>query len=323
MCVIITTIDFYVFYLIGSSQPPSIKCAIDAPSDIVEEMKYMKMEEELPFCEEEGNNSNQQLVPMEHHDDTCPGWEDAHMPYLRGIDSKSFEKYKGDHFVDVRYVEKSTLISSTRDSKCSVIANPVLTVKSSQTCSAVVRVKGIKESFHLLRYDSDPQFGGILADTNHIMPIGFFRKASNLNGRLRIAMKMNPLFKQIHSVDDKLLDKLTSNGYQPNSNEDIIVMVVNDGELDMFMNFVCSCKAHGITLERVLVFCGSQEIVPLVEVTGAMGFYHTSFAAVNRAASEIYLDRTFVDMMWYKAFSVWLVLRLHYNVLFQVKSVSL
>jgi hypothetical protein len=35
------------------------------------------------------------------------------------------------------------------------------------------------------------------------------------------------------------------------------------------------------------------------------------------ADSQAYLDAVFVDMMWYKAFSVWLILKLGYNVLFQ------
>jgi hypothetical protein len=45
--------------------------------------------------------------------------------------------------------------------------------------------------------------------------------------------------------------------------------------------------------------------------------YHESFAFAPKAASAEYLDKTFVDMMWYKAFAVWVLLKLDYNVLFQ------
>lgn len=48
-----------------------------------------------------------------------------------------------------------------------------------------------------------------------------------------------------------------------------------------------------------------------------MGIYHKGYGSVSRAASNDYLDRVFVDMMWYKAFSVYLLTRLRYNVLFQ------
>ena len=60
-----------------------------------------------------------------------------------------------------------------------------------------------------------------------------------------------------------------------------------------------------------------SEIVTLIEATGAMGLYHEGYAAVSKKASVDYLDRVFVDMMWYKAFSIYLVLRRGINVLFQ------
>jgi hypothetical protein len=57
--------------------------------------------------------------------------------------------------------------------------------------------------------------------------------------------------------------------------------------------------------------------VTIIESTGAIGIYHTGYSAVSKAASKDYLDRVFVDMMWYKAFSVYLILRMKINVLFQ------
>ena len=55
----------------------------------------------------------------------------------------------------------------------------------------------------------------------------------------------------------------------------------------------------------------------MIESSGAIGLYHKGFSAVSKKASNDYLDRVFVDMMWYKAFSVYLLLRLKVNVLFQ------
>jgi hypothetical protein len=48
-----------------------------------------------------------------------------------------------------------------------------------------------------------------------------------------------------------------------------------------------------------------------------MSIYDKSFAPVSSDASLFYLDGIFADMMWYKAFSVWLLLKNGYNVLFQ------
>ena len=48
-----------------------------------------------------------------------------------------------------------------------------------------------------------------------------------------------------------------------------------------------------------------------------MGLYHEGYGAVSKKASNDYLDRVFVDMMWYKAFSIYAVLRLGMNILFQ------
>jgi hypothetical protein len=52
-----------------------------------------------------------------------------------------------------------------------------------------------------------------------------------------------------------------------------------------------------------------SELLPLVEATGAMALYHKGYASVSKKASTDYLDRVFVDMMWYKAFSVYFILK--------------
>ena len=97
----------------------------------------------------------------------------------------------------------------------------------------------------------------------------------------------------------------------------IVIMTVNDGEMDMVSNFVCSCRENRISTANFLVFAGSKNIVPTLENMGLMAVYHPTFAKVSTRASAQYLDKTFVDMMWYKAFSVWMLLRMGFHVLFQ------
>ena len=279
----------------------------------MDELKFI-VDPESPPCDN--------LVVVAHKDHACAGWN-SNVPKLTGYDSRNFERYKGDHFVDINYVDKTVIVSNGDEKLCRYYPNPYITIKTdvsgtTATCAAVVRIKGLNAAYHQMRYDMDPKLGSILPGTSQLVPSGFFRKASILNGRVRLALKLNPLFSNMIQVEKKLLNILQSHGFMPDTNADIIVMVVNDGEMDLFINFACSCHQHGISLSKILVFAASEEIVPFIEATGAMGIYHESFAFVHKDASEIYLDRTFVDMMWYKAFSVWLVLRVKYNVLFQV-----
>lgn len=65
------------------------------------------------------------------------------------------------------------------------------------------------------------------------------------------------------------------------------------------------------------MFVANKEIVNIIESTGALALHSTGFAGVNPEASKDYLDFTFVDMMWYKAFSLWMIIKRGYNVLFQ------
>ena len=60
-----------------------------------------------------------------------------------------------------------------------------------------------------------------------------------------------------------------------------------------------------------------SEIITIIESTGAIGIFHEGYSSVSKNASQDYLDRIFVDMMWYKAFALFLLLRKNINVLFQ------
>jgi hypothetical protein len=152
-----------------------------------------------------------------------------------------------------------------------------------------------------------------------LRPTGFFRTPPKKEGRLRLQEKMEIFLKNFehgsNSITKQLKKKLADNNIE--AGDDLIVMVVNEGEIDLYMNFACSCQLHDISLDHLIVFAGSQEIVKVIEATGAMALYHKGYGAVSKKASNDYLDRTFVDMMWYKAFSIFLILREGINILFQ------
>jgi hypothetical protein len=152
-------------------------------------------------------------------------------------------------------------------------------------------------------------------NTGHMRPAGLYMKIPQWKGRARVIEKMGPLLLEWGPVTSQLDSKLTSRGIK--AGDDVTVMVVNEGEIDLYLNFACSCQQHGISTNNVVVFAGSEEIVTIIEGTGAMGLYHKGYSHVSNKASEDYLDRVFVDMMWYKAFSIYLLLRKRINILFQ------
>eukprot|EP00607_Mallomonas_marina_P001457 CAMPEP_0182426178 /NCGR_PEP_ID=MMETSP1167-20130531/12661_1 /TAXON_ID=2988 /ORGANISM="Mallomonas Sp, Strain CCMP3275" /LENGTH=407 /DNA_ID=CAMNT_0024607427 /DNA_START=372 /DNA_END=1592 /DNA_ORIENTATION=+ len=195
---------------------------------------------------------------------------------------------------------------------CESFVNPSLGKK--KECIAVV-FANTRVAHPLLRYDQDAKWKGLITKKQEMFPTGFFRRVGNKKGRDRIAVKMGPLFVQLTDVEELIREKMKQQGIKKEDN--VVVMVVNAGEIDLFMNFACSLKAHNMTLHNVIMFTGSSDIVSVVEATGAGAVYHTSFAAVSKKPSGMYLDSVFVDMMWYKAFSVWLMLRQGVHVLFQ------
>lgn len=217
--------------------------------------------------------------------------------------------------------EKKTLLVSNRDSsECRIIVNPTSVAKQARAaCLSLVRVKDLPRSNLLLRNDQMVKdkrlLKGMTAD--QVVTTGIYRQSSHADGRRRLEQKLSPFLRNLQGIEASLLSRLTARGLMPDSDADVVVMVLNDGVMDMFLNYICSCRQHNISVHRVLVFTASAELLPMIEATGAMAVHDASFAAVSKEASGVYLDKTFSDMMWYKAFSVWLVMRLRFNVLFQ------
>ncbi len=205
------------------------------------------------------------------------------------------------------------------------------------TCFAVAKVSNLDISPAVHRFDDtadqnnreknyrfDPHhpqkvaFTGNKHNTDHERPIGFFRKIPKERGFQRITDKLGTFvanYEGPHGIASQLDAKLKLHGVK--AGDDVVIMVVNEGEIDLFMNFACSCQQHKISLSNVIVFAASQEIVPMIESTGAIGLFHVGYASVSKKASNDYLDRVFVDMMWYKAFCVHLIASRGINLLFQ------
>lgn len=52
-----------------------------------------------------------------------------------------------------------------------------------------------------------------------------------------------------------------------------IVMVANEGVMDLVLNFFCSGEASGVDLKSVIVFVGTEHYVPLIEAMGGNAMY--------------------------------------------------
>lgn len=255
--------------------------------------------------------------PTETCRNSCHTHVDTRAPSIRPLLTKGFMKYKENSLVKVPYPEWSILIQPNQTRKCDIVVNPHVARRRLYLCLAVVTVSA-DSTYNLLRIETDPDNEPKLAapDSAILNITGFFNNVANDNGRKKLAQKMVKLLPNLHSLEHYIMSRLHERNLKPGS--DVVVMVVNAGEMDLLANFACSCRAHNISMRNVMVFSGSDDVLPLIESFGAMGVYHSeSFADVSRNASYEYLDRIFIDMMWYKSFSVWLLLKLKYNVLFQ------
>eukprot|EP01040_Poterioochromonas_malhamensis_P006286 gene6286-6766_t len=172
------------------------------------------------------------------------------------------------------------------------------------TCLAIVYSQSINITESLVRVDQDIDIYGLSIsnpDPNHYYPSGFFRKVPKERGRERTKDKLGTFLQNFHEINQQFLDKVLSHNLQKGT--DLVAMVVNEGELDLFLNFACSCYYHDISLNNILLFAGNQEMIPMVEATGAMAIFHPGYASVSKRASVkngynvLFQD---VDLVWFR-----------------------
>jgi hypothetical protein len=273
------------------------------------------------------------------------------------VRNEVLDSYKENHLAHIRLPEYSTIINLRYEEQpaCSGYVNPYPTQKGGENCLAVVSVSNVPSSsnMHRFKYNKMPGWTAPLKKKGKSKeeiqtdarekkewallpkrPTGFFGAVAMDKDRFHQGAKMLPFLESLQEIEATVAKVLRTRGFHPrvggggtNHGPDasdeyrgksgVVVMTVNDGEMDMISNFVCSCRRHNIPTDNFLVFAGSKDILTSLEAMGVMAVYHEDFAKVSKKASAQYLDKTFVDMMWYKAFSVWLLLRMGLHVLFQ------
>ena len=93
----------------------------------------------------------------------------------------------------------------------------------------------------------------------------------------------------------------------------VVVMVANEGVMDLVLNYICSAEDSGIDLKSIMVFVGSERDVKLIENMGAQALYNTALGSMPPKAAVAYLDKTFSRMMWFKVTSIFLGKNKHNN----------
>lgn len=98
----------------------------------------------------------------------------------------------------------------------------------------------------------------------------------------------------------------------------IIVMVCNFGHSEVFVNFVCSARAIGMDLSKVLMFATDEETFALAQSLGIAAFHHKGvFGSIPKQASRNYGDAQYAQIMMSKVYCVHLVSQLGYHMFFQ------
>ena len=191
-------------------------------------------------------------------------------------------------------------------------------------CTALM---GNYESHHLYKFMRIPEGGRLDPDAPlHIVPRG-----AQTNGRS--SHKPPPIDKTkeywkilttyLKNLDSSLQD-LAPIAAKTAVNNTLIVMVVNLGQSELLLNFLCSARARKIDLKGILVFATDPETRDLVEGMGINVFYDkTNYEdedgkiALPKDAAKRYADKTFRLIMLAKVFCVQMPMMLGYNVLFQ------
>uniref|UniRef100_A0A7S2MNR5 Nucleotide-diphospho-sugar transferase domain-containing protein n=1 Tax=Octactis speculum TaxID=3111310 RepID=A0A7S2MNR5_9STRA len=97
----------------------------------------------------------------------------------------------------------------------------------------------------------------------------------------------------------------------------VIVMCLNQGNLDLVFNFICSCRNLNIDIRNLIVFAADELTHKTLTTFGVQSYWHVGLGDFPAAAARAYGDATFVSLMWLKVVSVFLVNDLGFNQIFQ------
>lgn len=122
--------------------------------------------------------------------------------------------------------------------------------------------------------------------------------------------------KQIRDILGDPVLRVDSNG-NVLQRKTAVVMVANEGVMDLVMNLLCSCRAADIDTSNYVIYVGSESDVVILENMGVHAIYNPILGSIPKSAAFNYGDAVFTRMMWLKVTSVYVAAAAGYNVLFQ------
>lgn len=98
----------------------------------------------------------------------------------------------------------------------------------------------------------------------------------------------------------------------------IIVMVANSGQATLFVNFVCTARARGLDISRILLFAIDRKMHDMAQALGIHVFFDERiFGSIPKEAAVDYHDLNYGQIMMSKVYCVHMVNALGYDLLFQ------
>lgn len=159
--------------------------------------------------------------------------------------------------------------------------------------------------------------------------VGFFEMIPQQQHRNSLAMRAFTLFKNLDEIKREVTSEISLRRNRTSAplGGPVVVMVVNEGDLVLLLNFACSEGARMVSGAPIIVFTNSPAVKAVVDSmdrqrgsSAAMGCVcHHSFLAMGMGdrSSESYLDATFGDVMWFKAMAALAVAEAGFDFLFQ------
>jgi hypothetical protein len=117
---------------------------------------------------------------------------------------------------------------------------------------------------------------------------------------------MKPVFVHLEELITLLTLELGPSHDEQGNRETAVIMVTNEGVIDLVLNFICSCRSARIDLTTFIVLVAHEKYLPLIMSFGVKAFYHP-FLGEMLPTSKTYADHSFSRLMWLKASSVYLV----------------
>jgi hypothetical protein len=189
---------------------------------------------------------------------------------------------------------------------CNVLKVVLVKPDQKNICVAVV---GQWESYHVHKFMRLPKEGG--GEVSKVHDLRYVSKQQATNGRKVGIPPASELSTGTYGeVLKDYIEKLPGTlerlkpiaakvaGSGKGKGNAIVVMVCNFGQSELFFNFVCSARARGLDLSRILLFATDEDIIGLATQLGIAVFdVQDAFGDMPKGAARAYGDKVFAGKL--------------------------